>query len=110
MPKPGPTNTVTDVAGIRVGHATRIAAGADGKTRLLWSSTSGAASVWVLDGAGNALSSVSFGPYAGWTAQRTAAGSDGVTRVLWQKTDATAGLWLFGANNGVTSAFAFGPY
>src|SRR4051812_15021772 len=27
MPKPGPTNTVTDVAGIRVGHANRIAAG-----------------------------------------------------------------------------------
>jgi hypothetical protein len=38
----------------------------DGKTDLLWSNTSGAASTWLMNGTA-VTSMATFGPYSGWT-------------------------------------------
>ena len=38
----------------------------DGNQQLLWTNTSGAVSLWILNSSGSLTSSRNFGPYTGW--------------------------------------------
>jgi hypothetical protein len=85
--------------------------GNDNNPRILWTNADGGVALWTVDEtSGNLLSSVSYGPIAGWTAIRVAAGSDGDTRVLWTSDHNAAALWFVDANNNYLRSISYGPY
>jgi len=67
--------------------------GGDSKTRLLWANANGAASVWVVNAAGQFETGQEFGPFSGWTPRTVSTGLDGQSRLLWNHTDTRASLW-----------------
>jgi hypothetical protein len=70
------------------------AVGADGNTRLFWRGTNGSASLWKLDSNFNALASVVYGPYNGWSPEfLITVGSASNTYLMWTNTDGSASIW-----------------
>jgi hypothetical protein len=61
---------------------------------LLWTNTYGAASVWSMDAPGNLMSSKTYGPFTGWTADsfHREAVSEGNAQMLWNHIDGTASV------------------
>jgi len=77
---------------------------------LLWTKTDGAASVWSLDTPGNLMSSKTYGPFTGWTADNfhREAVSEGTAQMLWNHINGTA-LIQFMNDMGDMSSKEYGP-
>jgi len=89
---------------------TALASDSSGNAYVLWTTTSGAASVWKLSSSLALATSQSFGPYSGWTARSLAAGPDGHVHVLWNHTsDNTASIFNIALGSSYTTK-AFGPF
>lgn len=90
--------------------AKSIAAGADGKTRLLWTKTDGTTSFWTVDSVGRIAYSSVYGPYTGWTASKVAAGPNGATELFWTNSNGSASYWTVSPSGAVTYSPTYGPY
>ena len=77
-----------------VSAQTLASAGSDLYTRLLWKTSNGSVSLWLLDPAMNYVSYRAYGPYLGWEPLGISTGADNYTRMLWKYTDGTISLWL----------------
>ena len=79
-------------------------------TTLLWTKADGTAWVWFLDSLGNLLSSKTYGPFTGWTAQgyHKTNNSDGTAQMLWNHIDGTASVWFMN-DMGDMGSMAYGP-
>ena len=60
---------------------------ASGHAQLLWNKTDGTASLWTVN-PDNSFASITYGPFAGWTAKAVAAAPDGSDWLLWTNTNA----------------------
>ena len=88
--------------------ASAAAPAAPSHVRLLWTNTSGQASLWNVSTNGTFTSAV-YGPYAGWTAKAVSDGPDGIVHLLWTNTSGQVSLWNVPATGGFTS-HQYGPY
>ena len=75
---------------------------------LLWTNTSGQASVWTVNTDGT-FDHLEFGPFAGWTARAVSDGPDGSSHLLWTNTNGQAAVWNVSAS-GQTVSHQFGPF
>ncbi len=92
--------------------AVSVAAGSDGKTRILWNKNDGSTTLWTLnpDGSAAMYSSV-FGPFQGWTARAISVDPQNNTHILWTNVDGRMTLWTLDTNSQLTGSFpVFGPY
>jgi streptogramin lyase len=89
--------------------ARAVATGADGLTRVLWTSEDGSASLW-LEGSHGNQGSFQFGPMSGWSAVDVAAGIAGTTHLLWTREDASVALWTLDGAGQVRTKATYGPY
>jgi len=76
----------------------------DNKTRLLSRTAGGAATIRVLDAGGIVESSVTYGPFAGWTARGIAPSANNESRLLWSHTDGRVSLWILTPNGQIDVA------
>ncbi len=78
--------------------------------QLLWNKTDGTAALWRVNADGT-FSSVTYGPFPGWTARAVAEAPNGTTDLLWTNTNGQASLWNVTAltASGYT-ARQYGPY
>lgn len=80
-------------------------------THVLWTNTSGAASIWNYDADNGSFAQNTYGPYPGWAAKTIAEnGLDGLIRVLWDSANGQASLWSLDNTTSVFSQFSYGPY
>jgi len=87
-----------------------LASDTSGNAYILWTTTTGAASVWQVSSSLKVTTSQSFGPYAGWTAKSMAVGPDGNVHVLWNHTaDNEASIFNIVPGSSSTSQ-AYGPF
>jgi hypothetical protein len=77
---------------------------------LLWTNTDGTALVWSLDTPGNLMSSKTYGPFTGWTADsfHKEAVSDGTSQMLWNHINGTASV-QFMNDMGDMISMEYGP-
>jgi len=77
---------------------------------LLWTKTDGAASVWFLSTPGNLMSSRTYGPFTGLTADsfHREAGSEGTAQMLWNHINGTASVQFMNDMGDMTS-MEYGP-
>jgi len=80
-----------------------------GNAYILWTSTTGAASVWKLSSSLTQTTSQTFGPFSGWTAKSLAVGPDGHVHVLWNGPSNAASIYniVLGASS---TSKAYGPF
>lgn len=84
---------------------------ASGNAYLLWTTTTGAMSVWKLTSSLALSASQSFGPYTGWSAAALAAGPNGDIHILWNHpADNEFTLWNLAGIGGSYTATAYGPF
>lgn len=95
-----PSNTWTAIS---------IAAGSDGKTRILWTKPDRSASYTTVDGTGGIFHGVAYGPYAGWSPRKIAAGANGDTLIFWTNSDGAASYWKISSGGAITYG-SYGPY
>lgn len=93
-----------------VSAQTLASAGSDLYTRLLWKTSNGSVSLWLLDPAMNYVSYRAYGPYLGWEPLGISTGADNYTRMLWKYTDGTISLWLLDPDLNFVTYKQFGPY
>jgi streptogramin lyase len=89
--------------------ARAISTGADGLTRVLWTSEGGSASLWLVGSQGN-QASFQFGAISGWSAVDVAAGVAGTTHLLWTHVDGSVALWSVDGSGHVLTNATYGPY
>ena len=102
--------------------ADALAAGPDGLPDVLWnygtagsfgSLSTGTASLWRVDSAGNFLYQ-DFGPYPGWTAAALAVGGNGQPSLLWNHTAdgeiAFSSVTASASPGGTASTTLYGPF
>ena len=92
-----------------------LAAVPSAHTHLLWGNTDGKAAFWDVDGQGNLMGLVTYGPFTDggqnvWHATSMATGPDGVSHVVWNNPDGKVALWTVQTNGSVTGTTGFGPY
>ena len=92
-----------------------LAAVPSAHTHLLWNNADGKAAFWDVDGQGNLMGLVTYGPFTDggqnvWHATSMATGPDGVSHVVWNNPDGKVALWTVQTNGSVTSTTGFGPY
>lgn len=90
--------------------AISIAAGSDGKTRLLWTKADGSASFWTVDGAHHITYSQVYGPFAGWTARKIGVSPSGAAEIFWVNSDNSVSIWTVSAAGAVSYSPTYGPY
>jgi hypothetical protein len=103
--------------------ATRIAAGADGLTRILWGfgsvgSIIGRQALWLMDANNVYQSSFAFAPAAApyngqstlWWAADLTVGADNKTRMLWRFADGSSVVWTVDNAGNYTYGPIYGPF
>lgn len=90
--------------------AVSIAAGSDGRTRLLWTKSDGTASFWKVNAAGAAAYSPLYGPFTGWTAQKVAAAPNGSTYIFWTTASGAASVWTISQAGFISYSSSYGPF
>jgi len=88
--------------------AQALAAGPDGKVRVLWTNADGRMSLWSLNADGT-YAHAEYGPFAGWTAQSFSVAPDNTVRVLWTNTSGQMSFWVMDAQGGYQDS-EYGPY
>ena len=78
-------------------------------SRLLWRHTSGAITIWTVDGAGTIVSNPRYGPFSGWEPVKIVVGPDGRTRVLWRHTSGLITIWTLDTAGNIVSHPTHGP-
>jgi glucose/arabinose dehydrogenase len=87
------------------------ATGADNLPRVLWRLQNGAAHIWTLSADGTTrVSSVTHGPFAGWSPRAISVGADNIPNLLWTNTDGSIGLWRLNADNTHNDHRDYGPF
>ena len=102
-------NVFPDVSAIQ-SNTLNLTVAAAAPSHLLWTHTSGMASVWNLSDPNPAATCSLYGPFAGWTAQAIAQGPDGHGRLLWTHTDGRAALWNLADPSPAATCKLYGPY
>jgi len=81
-----------------------------GNAYILWTTTTGSASVWKLSSSLALTTSQSFGPYSGWSAKSLSVGPDGNIHVLWNHaSDNAASIFNIVLGTSFTTR-AYGPF
>jgi len=87
-----------------------LASDTGGNAYILWTASSGAASVWKISSSLTVAMSQSLGPYTGWTAKALACDLYGNIHLLWNHTpDNEASIFNISLGSSFT-AQAFGPF
>jgi len=86
-----------------------VASDTSGNAYILWTTTTGSASIWKLSSSFTLTTSQAFGPYSGWTAKSLAIGPDGHVHVLWNGPSNAASIYDIVLGSSFTSK-AYGPY
>ena len=99
-----------------VWHATGIATGPNGVTRILWGHSDGRVTLWYVNADGSYGLSGVYGPYsepnsaANWAATSVSVGPDGVTHILWNHSDGRVILWYVNTDGSYGLDGVYGPY
>lgn len=75
------------------------------QSKIVWKDTNGKISIWNVDGAGNYLSNIDHGPYAGWTPVNYAN-----NRILWNHTTGQISLWRVDSVGNFLGTIDHGPF
>ena len=78
--------------------------------RVLWRHTSGAASVWQVDGDGTIIHSAIYGPFAGWEPYRLVVGFGGSSLLLWKHVNGSISIWQLAPDGSLLAHRVFGPF
>jgi streptogramin lyase len=81
-----------------------IAAGADGRLRLLRTNTDGHSEISTIDASGQRAAAQVF-VNASFHGRRISAGAEGRTRLLWNTPEGTAQVWLLNPDNTENSRY-----
>ena len=92
-----------------VSTAVDVTADAGGRTLVLRTDTQGRALLSTIFASGQQDSTLTFGPFSGWTARAIAAGPDGRTRVLWTHSNGQVSLWFLSAGGAGETGFSAAP-
>ena len=84
--------------------------GTSNSTRILWTRSDGAISLWTLDANGNLLSSSDGGPWPGWKAKAIGVGTDGQTRTVWNHTNGVMSSTVSSVAVGPSTGTQYGPF
>ena len=80
-------------------------------THIGWTNTSGNATLWSLDSAGNfTRTNTVYGPYAGWSLTAIAEDKTGSTLLMWTTTSGEMALWRLDTATGGYTYTYYGPY
>ena len=92
--------------------AVSVASGPDGQTRVLWSRSDGAMTLWTLAPDGSlAVRTDIFIPDPGWTAKAVSVGPDNNAHILWNNADGRMTPWTITSQGRFVGFFpTFGPY
>jgi len=80
-----------------------------GNAYMLWTSTTGQASVWKLSSSLALTTSQTFGPFTGWSAKSIAVGPDGNVHLLWNGPSNAASIYNVVLGTSITSK-GYGPF
>jgi hypothetical protein len=83
----------------------------DGLTRLLWASTDGTASLWLMGEDNIYRSFAILGPFSRWAPIGVSVGSDGYSRLMWRDLDGRMIVWSVDASGTpFNNQTCYGPY
>jgi len=85
-----------------------LASDASGNAYILWTSTTGSATISMVNSSLALTTSQSFGPYTGWTAKSMAVGPDGHVHLLWNGPSNAASIYNIVLGTSLTTQ-AYGP-
>jgi lysophospholipase L1-like esterase len=77
---------------------------------LLWTNTSGQASLWKLDSDGNRTGIAYYGPFQDWSPVHYEPKPDGTGRLMWVHTSGVVSLWHLDSSDTYVSQAYYGPY
>jgi len=78
-------------------------------TYVLWNN-SGQASLWKNMSPNGPITTVSFGPYSGWTPTALSTDTSGNAYILWTSTTGAASVWKVSSSLTLSTSQSFGPY